>query len=163
MSAFTKSRSRVSEIAAGFKHSLFIDSLGQVRLAHLEVVICVRLILETDVDLRMWYTSCELSCHPPTSNPARWYLSSSLMHASHVACTADSALPIGVKALQVAVCESHSLVLAEKSNQAGRTCVYSFGSGRHGKLGHGNEDNLSIPTLILGLPGNHLALLFGWE
>ena len=52
----------------------------------------------------------------------------------------------GVRVLEVAAGEHHSLALCDGK-------VYSFGDGRHGKLGHGDAAPQMVPRVIAGLQG----------
>ncbi len=51
----------------------------------------------------------------------------------------------GIVITQIAAGGSHSMALAATGD------VYSWGRGDSGRLGHGNSDNLNVPTLIVGL------------
>jgi alpha-tubulin suppressor-like RCC1 family protein len=53
----------------------------------------------------------------------------------------------GKKVVQVSAGGLHNLVLTERGE------VYSFGSGGHGKLGHGDEENQTRPKLIESMEG----------
>eukprot|EP01083_Nonionella_stella_P076951 209890_1 len=57
------------------------------------------------------------------------------------------------KALNVAVGESHSLILTEDGK------VWSFGNGVYGCLGHGNMDSHNTPKLIESLSDNHIDIV----
>ena len=71
----------------------------------------------------------------------------------------QKALAMMIEALQainivsVSAGEEHSLALAEAG------CVYSWGDGVYGKLGHGNIEDQRIPKLIEGLQGVQVTLV----
>jgi RCC1 and BTB domain-containing protein len=59
---------------------------------------------------------------------------------------------VGVKATMVSCGYNHTVVCKEDGH------VYTFGEGKHGKLGHGDKENKTSPSLVvLALEGKHIT------
>ena len=56
----------------------------------------------------------------------------------------------GKRVVQVSAGDDHSLVLTESGE------VYSFGDGSFGKLGHGDQEDQTLPKLIEAMRGNRV-------
>ncbi|XP_041370378.1 RCC1 domain-containing protein 1-like [Gigantopelta aegis] len=74
-------------------------------------------------------------------------------------CLTLTAIPLSVSAVAVSCGKEHVLVLSRTG------CVYSFGLGSRGQLGHGSVEEEGEPRLIEALEGLHVTALAagGWH